>query len=89
MTRRIPIVSFNDEYSLNRPQIYKSLVEGVIEAMENDSDTIQICEVKNQNMYITVEKTKWKDSLDSVLQFYTDIEEYEECSKIKDLIDKL
>ena len=43
MTRRIPIVSFNDEYSLNRPQIYKSLVEGVIEAMENDSDTIQIC----------------------------------------------
>ena len=40
-------------------------------------------------MYITVEKTKWKDSLDSALQFYTDIEEYEECSKIKDLIDKL
>ena len=40
--------------------------------MENDSDTIQICEVKNQNMYITVEKTKWKSSLDSALQFYID-----------------
>ena len=45
--------------------------------------------MKNSGIYITVEKTEWKDSLDSALQFYVDKEEYEQCSKIKDLIDKL
>ena len=50
---------------------------------------IELCEVKNSNIYITVEKKDWKESLDSALQFYIDKEEYEECSRIKNLIDKL
>ena len=45
--------------------------------------------MKKSDIYITVEKPKWKKSLDSALQYYIDIEEYEECSKIKNLIDKL
>ena len=88
-SRRIPILSNNEELSSKKHQVYKSLIDGVIEAIKSNKKEIKLCEVKNSNIYITVEKTKWKSSLDSVLQFYINKEEYEECSKIKDLIDKL
>ena len=89
MTRRIPIFEYNEELSSKKPQVYKSLVEGVSKAIKNNKEEIKLCEVKNTNTYITVEKPEWKKSLDSALQFYIDTEEYEQCSKIKDLIDKL
>ena len=89
MTRRIPIFEFNEELNPKKHQVYKSLIDGVSEAIKLNKKQIKLCEVKNSGVYITVEKTEWKKSLDSALQFYIDIEEYEQCSKIKNLIDKL
>ena len=89
MVRRIPVFEFSEELSPKKRQVYKSLVDGVSEAIKTNKNEIKLCEVKNSNLYITVEKQEWKKSLDSALQFYIDIEEYEECSKIKNLIDKL
>ena len=87
MTRRIPIFSHDEE--LNSKKVYKSLIEGVTEAIKTDGKQIKLCEVKNSNQFITVEKQNWKSSLDSALQFYINAEEYEQCSKIQKLIDKL
>ena len=89
MARRIPIFEYNEELKSSKHQVYKSLVDGVIEAIKKDKKEIKLCEVKNSNIFITVEKQEWKNSLDSALQFYIASEEYEECSKIKNLIDKL
>ena len=89
MTRRIPIFDNNEELSSKKPQVYKSLIEGVSEAIKTDKKEIKLCEVKNSGVFITVEKPEWKKSLDSALQYYIDTEEYEKCSKIKKLIDKL
>ena len=89
MTRRIPVFEFNEELSSKKQQVYKSLVDGVTEAIKTDKELIKLCEVKNSNTYITVEKPEWKSSLDSALQYYIDKEEYEQCSKIKSLIDML
>ena len=89
MTRRIPIFEYNEELKSKKPQVYKSLVDGVTEAIKNDKKEIKLCEVKNSNIFITVEKPKWRSSLDSALEYYIDTEEYEQCSKIKDLINKL
>ena len=89
MTRRIPILSLNEELNSKQRQVYRSLVEGVSEAIGSDKEEIKLCEVKNSNTYITVERPEWKKSLDSALQYYEKVEEYEECSKIKNLIDKL
>ena len=89
MTRRIPIFEFNEELKFSKHKVYKSLIDGVIEAIKTDKKEIKLCEVKHSGIYITVEKTEWKKSLDSALQYYIDIEEYEQCSKIKNLIDKL
>ena len=88
MKRRIPILSLKDATS-KKPQVYKSLVEGVSEAMKDNRDKIRICDIKHSNVYVTVEKRDWKSSLDKALEFYINKEEYEECSKIKKLIDKL
>ena len=87
--RNIPIFEYNEELNSKKLQVYKSLVEGVSEAIKSNKKEIKICEVKNTNVYVTVEKQNWKSSLDSALQFYIDKEEYEECSIIKNLIDKL
>ena len=89
MTRRIPIFEYNEELNTKKPQVYKSLVDGVTEAIKTNKDKINLCEVKNTNVYITVEKSEWKSSLDSALQFYENTEEYEECSIIKNLINRL
>ena len=89
MTRRIPIFEFNEELKSKKHQVYKSLIEGVTEAIKSDKKEIKLCEVKNSGVFITVEKLEWRESLDSALQYYIDTEEYEECSKIKNLIDKL
>ena len=89
MTRRIPIFEYNEELKSSKHQVYKSLIDGVTEAIKTDKETIKVCEVKNSNIYITVEKPEWKESLDSALEYYISTEEYEECSKIKNLIDKL
>jgi protein-arginine kinase activator protein McsA len=89
MTRRIPIFEYNEELSTNKQKVYKSLIDGVSEAIKSNKKEIKLCEVKNAGIYITVEKPEWKNSLNSALQYYVDKEEYEECSKIKDLIDKL
>ena len=89
MTRRIPVFSFDEELNSKKPQVYKSLVDGVSEAIKSKKKSIKLCEVKNSNILITIEKPEWKKSLDSALQYYINTEEYEECSKIKNLIDKL
>ena len=87
--RRIPIFEYNEELKSSKHKVYKSLVDGVTEAIKTDKEEIKLCEVKNSGIFITVEKQEWKNSLDSALQYYINTEEYEECSKIKNLIDKL
>ena len=89
MTRRIPIFEYNEELKSKKPQVYKSLIDGVTEAIKTDKEEIKLCEVKNSGIFITVEKPEWKQSLDSALEYYISTEEYEKCSKIKNLIDKL
>ena len=89
MTRRIPIFEYNEELKFSKHKVYKSLIDGVTEAIKNKKEVIKLCEVKNSGVFITVEKQEWKNSLDSALEYYISTEEYEECSKIKNLIDKL
>ena len=89
MTRRIPIFEYNEELKSSKHKVYKSLIDGVTEAIKNKKETIKLCEVKNSGIFITVEKEEWKNSLDSALEYYISTEEYEECSKIKKLINKL
>jgi len=88
--RHIPVISFNELELKNKTnQVYKSLVEGITEAFETNSDEIKLCELKYSNTYLTVHRDGWSSSLARAMDFYIEKEEYEECTKIKNLINKL
>ena len=88
--RHIPVISFNDlDSKIQKPKVYKSLIEGISEAVEANSNEIKLCELKYANTYLTVHKNDWSGSLAKAMDFYIEKEEYEQCSKIKNLIDKL
>ena len=90
MTRKIPIISLEDfEAKAKKRQVYKSLVESVTNGVNEDLESVNVAEIKNHDIIISVPKSEWKGGLENALNFYIEREEYEECSKIKKLIERL
>ena len=90
MTRKIPIISLNDfEAKSKKRTMVKSLVENITLGLKSNLQSVNIAEIKNHNIMINVPKTEWKAGLEKAIDFYVEKEEYEECSKIKNLINKL
>ena len=90
MTRRIPIISLEDlEAKAKKPLMMKTLVKSIAEGIEENLESVNVAEIKNQNLIINVPKSEWKSGLNKALEYYVDTEEYEECSKIKNILNKL
>ena len=90
MTRKIPIISLKDfETKSKKRQVYKSLVQSITEGVEYKLESVNIAEIKNHDIMVNVPKTEWKSGLEKAMNYYVEKEEYEECSKIKNLINKL
>ena len=90
MTRKNPTISLQDfKAKTKKRQVYRSLVESVAEGVEYKLESVNIAEIKNQDIMISVPKTEWKAGLEKALDYYIEKEEYEECSKVKKLIDRL
>ena len=89
--RNIPKISFNNilQLELKKSEIYKSIIEGINEAIKEKSDEMDLCEIKNTGSYIILSKENWVDTLESAMEFFIEEEEYEECSKIKKILKKL
>ena len=88
--RHIPVISFNElELKQKKPQVYRSLVEGIAEAIEEEKDEVKLCEVKYANTYLTVHRDAWSGSLAKAMDFYIDNEQYEVCALIKELTSKV
>ena len=88
--RKIPIISLEDfEAKLKKRQVFKSLIRNITEGIEYNLDSVNIAEIKNQDVIISVPKTEWKGGLENAMNYYIEREEYEECSKIKKLIEKI
>ena len=87
---KLPIISLNDfEAKYEKRVMVKSLVENVTEGLKSNLESVNIAEIKNHNVMISVPKTEWKSGLEKAIDYYVETEEYEECLKIKDLINKL
>ena len=90
MIRKIPIISLEDfEAKAKKRQVYKSLVESVTNGVNEDLESVNVAEIKNHDIILSVPKTEWKSGLENAMEYYIKTEEYEECSKIKNLIEKL
>ena len=90
MIRKIPIISLEDfETKSKKRQVYKSLIQNISEGIEFNLDSVNIAEINHHDVIINVPKTEWKSGLQNAINYYIEREEYEECSKIKKLINKL
>ena len=82
MTRKIPLISLEDfETKSKKRQVYKSLVQSISEGVEFKLESVNVAEIKNHDMIISVPKTEWKSGLENAMDYYIKKEEYEECSK--------
>ena len=62
--RKIPVISFNElELKSKKPQVYRSLVEGITEAFETKTDEIKLCEVKYAKLIFSFRKNNRTNSL--------------------------
>ena len=90
MIRKIPVISLNDfEAKAKKPIMMKSLVSNIANGIEDNLESVNIAEIKNYDVIISVPKTEWKSGLENAIEYYIKTEEYEECSKIKKLIKKI
>ena len=90
MTRKIPTISLQDfKAKTKKRQVYRSLVRSITEGVEYELESVNIAEIKNHDIMVNVPKTEWKAGLEQAMNYYVKREEYEVCSKIKKLIDRL
>ena len=90
MTRKIPVISLKDfEAKAKKPTMMKSLVLNIADGIKDNLEIVNIAEIKNHDVIISVPKTEWKGGLENAMDYYIEREEYEICSRIKKLIKKL
>tara|TARA_B100000780_G_C20930883_1_gene371057 strand:- start:47 stop:361 length:315 start_codon:yes stop_codon:yes gene_type:complete len=90
MTRKIPIISLEDfEAKAKKPVIMKSLVTNIASGIKEELESVNIAEIKNHDVIISVPKSEWKSGLEKAMEYYITTEEYEECSKIKKMVEKI
>tara|TARA_R110001583_G_C5448430_1_gene390639 strand:+ start:238 stop:510 length:273 start_codon:yes stop_codon:yes gene_type:complete len=90
MTRKIPTISLEDfETKSKKTIMMKSLVENIAEGIEDNLESVNIAEIKNYDVIISVPKEEWKAGLENAMDYYINTEEYEECSKIKKILEKI
>ena len=90
MNIKIPVISLRDfEAKAKKPVMMKSLVVNIANGIKDDLESVNIAEIKNHDVIVSVPKTEWKAGLENAMDYYIKKEEYEECSKIKKLINRL
>ena len=83
-----------EEFLRNSKWLIHSLViEGVKKSLEDQLDEIIVFRIinseNNYQMNSVLKKTEWVNSLNKCLEFYENIEEYEICGEINELIKKI
>ena len=90
MTRKIPIISLEDfEAKAKKPIMMRSLVTNIASGIKEELESVNIAEIKHHDVIISVPKDEWKSGLENAMEYYIKIEEYEVCSKIQKLIEKI
>ena len=90
MSRKIPIISLEDfETKAKKPTMMRSLVSNIADGIKDNLESVNIAEIKNHDLIISVSKDEWKPGLEKAMEYYIENEQYEVCSKIKKLIKRL
>jgi hypothetical protein len=69
--------------------VFTETIAGIKEAINNKTKTATLFQLEKSDYYIELEKSQWKQALQTYIDKLIETEQYEECSKIKALIDKI
>tara|TARA_R110002073_G_scaffold246764_1_gene409501 strand:- start:830 stop:1309 length:480 start_codon:yes stop_codon:yes gene_type:complete len=60
--------------------------EAIKAAMEEDLEVIELFNIQNLSIIVEIEKCHFPSVLEKIKEMYVDLEDYEECTKIQNLI---
>lgn len=70
--------------------VFKEAVEGIKDAINNKQKTAVLFELDKSDFYVEIDKDQWGFALQSCIdRFIEDGEQYEECTEIQVLINKI
>jgi hypothetical protein len=69
--------------------VFKEAFESIKDAVKTRSKTAVLFELGQSEYYIEIEKRDWEQALQSCIDKLVEDEKYEECIKIKDVIEKI
>ena len=99
MRRKVPLFRLNASSGINysklteNTEIKEAIIAETITAIKDgiskNKKSTSIFEIAGSNYYIELERTEWKSTLENVMQYYVDKEDYDTCVKCRNLIKKL
>jgi hypothetical protein len=69
--------------------VYKETVASIKDAINIKAKTAILFELEKSEYYIDINKSDWKNALQACIDKLIETEDYELCSMIKDLMDKI
>lgn len=91
----IPVIPVLDEeeasefFDENKEVVYDRIIQAIKEGLYVNRDEIRLFELNGTGVYLTSKKPYWKRGLEQALQYFIQIEAYEKCISIKQLMAKL
>ena len=79
---------FRQQIEKHADIIHNNTLYGIDEAFNTDDDVAFIAFL-NHDSIMAIPEDQWLENLDNTLNYFISTEEYEKCSEVKQLIDKL
>ena len=99
MRRKIPVfrvhVGPGADYAQLKeiPEVQQAVrdeaVYAIKDGIEKHKSTITLFEIANSDYYVELSKDKWKSTLENIIEYYVEKEDYDKCAEARDLISKL
>ena len=99
MRRKIPVFKVYIEQGASYsqltelPEIQQIVREEAIcaikDGIKKKKSSISLFEIAQSDYYIELGKDKWKSTLEKLIEYYVEREEYDKCAEARDLITKL
>ena len=69
--------------------VFTETIAGIKDAISNKNKTATLFQIAKSEYYLELDKSQWKQALQTCIDRLIEDEKYEECSKIKVLMDKI
>ena len=81
-------IEFMQQMEKHADTIHNNTLYGIDEAFNTDDDVAFIAFL-NHDSIMAIPEDQWLENLENTLQYFLDIENYEKCSEVKQLMDKI